>query len=170
MHQDEELPTLELTRPRHQDDDDICAEDIIYTTLPVNAQTAYEVFCDLEQTPEWIYAVRSVQVLAFDESGRPTKAAYLASYGRASAGYTVEYKFEDDNRIVTWATPGGTTTRVAGRAMFQPLTERSTMMHYQLEVNWPSGFGVSAGFYDEHPASAALNDFRDFITRRYVLC
>jgi len=174
MQANDEFITLETARPRIDDDDfDLDMDDdadIISTTLPVNAQSAYELFCEIERTPEWIGAIRSVQTLAFDDRGRPERAAFLASYGRASAGYTLDYRYDEDRRLVAWETPGDLSTRVSGRAHFVSLSDRACMMHYQLEMTWPEFFGLGHSFYGEHPASAALNDFRDFVTRKFVLC
>jgi len=170
----DELPTLEDTRPSYAREDadplDFDGADIITTTLPVNAQTCYELFCDVDRIPDWVSAVRSVQSLAFDDEGRPVKAAFLASVGRGSTGYTLEYRYFDQHRLVTWSTPKGTTARVAGRALFLPLGERASMMHYQLEVDWPPALGLGRSLYDGHPASASLNDFRDYVTRTFMLC
>lgn len=168
MYATDEMPTVEDERPRivgpEPDVLDFDGDDIISTTLPFNAQTCYELFCDVSRIPEWVSAVASVQTLAFDDDGRPTKAAFLASVGRASAGYTLEYRYDDRARLVSWRTPEGSMT-VAGRALFVPLTERASIMHYQLELDWPPSLGLGRGLYDGHPASASLNDFRDFVTR-----
>ena len=170
----DELPTLEDNRPamlqQEVDPLDFDGDDIITTTHPVNAQTCYELFCDIDRIPEWVSAVRSVQSLAFDDAGSPFKAAFLAIFGSASTGYTLEYDYYDQHRMVSWATPNGTLARIAGRALFVPLSDRAAMMHYQLEVDWPPSLGLGRSLYDGHPASASLNDFRDYVTRAFMLC
>ena len=174
MYLSDEMPTVEDSREQEQEARDFGAdlelfdENIISTTLPVNAQTCYELFCDVARIPEWVTTVRSVQVLAFDDEGRPARAAFLASLGRASAGYTLEYDYYETRRMVTWSTPSDMMTRIAGRALFLPLTDRATMMHYQLDADWPEALGLG-GMYDGHPASIALNDFRDFVSRTIML-
>ena len=123
MYLSDEMPTVEDSREQEQEARDFGAdlelfdENIISTTLPVNAQTCYELFCDVARIPEWVTTVRSVQVLAFDDEGRPARAAFLASLGRASAGIA---RAGDPrgrgapSRLVPIAGPPATTRGAAG--------------------------------------------------------
>ena len=141
--------------------------DILTTTLPVSADRAFELFCDLRRAPEWVSVVRSVQILAEDSRGYATRAAFLAVLERGSIGYTLQYRPNRKTLAVTWESEPGAAVIVRGRAEFSPLGPRAAMLHYQLQLDVPIGSLPAWGdpFFDGHAASAVIGDFRDFVSR-----
>lgn len=146
---------------------DLFEDRSLTATLPVSAQMAYEIFCDVEQIPQWVSVVRSVRVLAANSRGRAQKAAFLASMARASIGYTLEYQYVESERIVSWWTPDQPALKVGGRAQFDPLGDRACLMQYELYVNFPDGALPPWGdsYFDGHAPSVVLGDFRDYLSR-----
>lgn len=146
---------------------DLFEDRSLAAPLPVSAQMAYEVFCDLEQIPRWVSVVRSVRVLEANPRGRAKKAAFLASLARASVGYTLEYQYVESERIVSWWTPNQPALKVGGRAQFEPLGDRACLMHYELYLDLPEGALPPWGddYFDGHAPSTVLADFRDYLGR-----
>jgi uncharacterized membrane protein len=142
-------------------------EEMVSTTLPVPADEAYEVFCDVESSPRWVSVVSSVQVLERDAAGRTCRAAFLAQLEQATIGYTVTYAYDAARRRVTWDTVEGSPTVFAGRAEFVPLGDRACLIQYQLELVLPQDAlpRWEDPFFSGHAASVVMNDFRDYISR-----
>lgn len=162
---------LDPTEEMNIADIEALAERSLTATLPVNAQRAYEVFCDVEQIVQWVSVVTSVRVLEATPRGRAKRAAFIASLSRASVGYTLEYEYREPERVVAWWTPsmtvGGPAFRVGGRAQFDPLGERACLMHYELHLDIPEGALPPWGdsYFDGHAPSTVLADFRDYLSR-----
>ena len=141
------------------------------TTLQVNAQCAFNLFCDLWRVPEWVSIIRSVQVLSRDHLGYPTRAAFLADLERGAVGYTLHYQPRPRELTVTWDSDPSSSVIVRGRAHFAPLGERASMLHYELQLDLPAGSLPmwSDPFFEGHAASTVLGDFRDFVHRSVPL-
>jgi uncharacterized membrane protein len=136
--------------------------------FPRAAEDAYDLFCEVERTPEWLAVLRSAVVTRRDRKGRPRDVAFMARVEHGAVGYTCVYEFDDARRRVTWSTCEGAQIRVQGFAQFQALAPRSCMMSYLLDVDL-GGAGLP-GWADpvfaSHAASATLADFRDFAIRK----
>ncbi len=141
--------------------------EILTTTLPVSAERSFELFCDLRRAPEWVSVVRSVQVLAEDEYGYPVRVAFLSVLEGGTIGYTLCYRPNPEKLSVAWESEPGGSVIVRGRAEFSPLGPKASMLHYQLQLDVPSGTLPAWGdpFFDGHAASAVIGDFRDFVHR-----
>lgn len=135
-------------------------------TVPVGA---YEVFCDVEKIPRWVSVVRSVRILEVNPRGRALRAAFLANLSRASIGYTLQYRYDEAARSVSWWMPSQPEMRVGGRAKFDPLGQRACLVHYELLLDLPRGALPPWGdpYFDGHAPSTVLGDFRDYL-RRHV--
>lgn len=142
-------------------------DDVASTTLPVSAREAYEAFCDVESSPRWVSVAKSVKVLAWNPAGRPRRAAFLARLERATIGYTLHYRYDELERVVTWSTPPGASTVVTGEARFMPLGDKACLMQYALRLELPGGAlpPWEDPFFSGHAASVVMNDFRDFLIR-----
>lgn len=135
-------------------------------TLPIAAGRAYALMSQCERIPEWMAIVRSARTLSRYLDGRPECVAFIANLKRASMGYTLRYRYEDDKLRLSWSTAEGARTVVAGNAHFQALGPRACMLHYQIELNKHSSLPAwGDDMYNGHPASSVLSDFRDFVHR-----
>lgn len=135
------------------------------TSLSIPANEAYSLFCDLEAIPEWMPIIRSARVVARDREERPAAVAFLAELERATMGYTLHYRYSELQ--LEWSTARGASTRIHGRARFQPAGERSCLFHYQLAMEASSSLPAwGDSMYNGHPASAVVSDFRAFVDRK----
>jgi hypothetical protein len=141
--------------------------ELLSTTLPVSARTAFDLFCAVERTPEWVSVIRSTQVLERTPGGLPQRAAFLAILEQATIGYTLRYEYDPDpgQLRLSWTNDPGGGVAVTGCAQFSPLSHRTSLMHYQLNLRLRSLPAWGDPFYDGHAASTVLGDFRDFVNR-----
>ncbi len=152
----------ELDESLEQTDD---GGDWITTTLPVCALVGYEQFAAVDQTANWLPVVRSARVLSRSADGRPKRVSFMAQLERASIGYQLEYKFDDDALTVHFSTPPESNVTIAGWARFSPLGHYACMLEYQLTVNRAGLPMWQDPFYEGHAPSAVLYHFRDHIHR-----
>ena len=137
----------------------------VSTTLPVSAATAYEIFTDVVQTPRWLPVVQSAKVLERSVNGRPARVAFMGKLERGSLGYTLHYRYDDKNLLVSWQTPETSSVVLAGEARFMPLSPKACLMVYRLAIELPMTVGWSDPAYEGHPASAVVADFREHLKR-----
>jgi hypothetical protein len=148
---------------------DFGQSEVLSTSLPIDAATAYEAFCRAESIPSWLSVVQSVRVLSRTRSGRPARAAFVGRLQRGTIGYTLFYRYREAERAVSWGTAAGSMTLVAGRAQFIPLGERATLMQYQLAFDLPEDAlpDWSDPFLSGHTTSVVMNDFREYVIRTH---
>ena len=141
--------------------------ETLSTSLPVNARKAYDAFCDIESAPRWVSVVKSVRILSWNAAGRAKRAAFLARLQNGSIGYTLHYRYNEREKIISWGTAPGSMTLVAGRAQFIPLGDRATLMQYQLTLELPEDAlpPWEDPFFSGHATSVVMNDFREYVTR-----
>jgi hypothetical protein len=161
----DDLPTEERAY-RLLADARLGAAEMLSTSLPVNVRDAYDAFCDVEASPRWVSVVRSARVLSWTQSGRPKRAAFMARLQNGAIGYTLHYRYNERERIVSWGTAPESMTLVAGRAHFIPLGDRATLMQYQLALELPENAlpPWEDPFFSGHATSVVMNDFRDYVT------
>ncbi len=146
---------------------DLASAEVLSTSLPIPAASAYETFCDAEAIPSWLSVVQSVRVLARTDAGRPRRAAFVGRLQHGTIGYTLFYRYSEQDRAVSWGTDPGSQTLIAGRAQFIPLGERATLMQYQLALDLP-GEALppwADPFFGGHATSVVMNDFREYVLR-----
>jgi hypothetical protein len=143
--------------------------EVLSTSLPIDADTAYEAFCRAEAIPSWLSIVQSVRVLSRTGAGRPTRAAFLGRLQNGTIGYTLFYRYREAERAVWWGTAPGSMTLVAGRAQFIPLGEHATLMQYQLALDLPEDAlpDWSDPLLSGHTTSVVMNDFREYVIRMH---
>ncbi|HWM86581.1 MAG TPA: SRPBCC family protein [Kofleriaceae bacterium] len=141
--------------------------EVLSTSLPLDAAVAFEAFCDAEAIPRWLSVVQSVRVLSRTQSGRPQRVAFVGRLQNATIGYTLFYRYSEAERAVSWGTEPGSMTLVAGRAQFIPLGERATLMQYQLALELPAGAlpPWEDPLFSGHATSVVMNDFREYVIR-----
>jgi carbon monoxide dehydrogenase subunit G len=63
-----------------------------------------EVIVDFEAYPEWAEGIRSAEVKARDDEGRPTEVEFEFSAMGFDASYTLQYEYEGDDHGIRWIT------------------------------------------------------------------
>ena len=135
------------------------------TPIPRPARDCYELFCDVTRMPEWVAVLKSAVVEARNVSGRPGTVSFLASFTRATIGYTLLYRYNERELGVTWKNRNEG-LHIEGWAQFIPLGNNTTLLSYELTLDCRGVLADWADpFFQGHAASTVMNDFREFATR-----
>lgn len=132
-------------------------------TIEVSAapQYVYEVALDLEAYPEWIMAVKAVEVTEEDELGRPVRADFVADVLVKEINYTLVYSYELANGFSWTAEPGADIKAMEGSYEFNEIEGGGTEVLYALRVE--PGFAIP-GFLrrqgEKQLVSAALRGLK----------
>ncbi len=98
-------------------------------------QQVMDVIADLASYPEWSDGVKTVEVLAEYEDGRPADARFVVDAGAIKDTYSLEYDW-DDVRSVTWKlTEGQMLKGLDGTYALTDNGDGSTTVVYQLAVD-----------------------------------
>ena len=124
-------------------------------------QHVFEVALDLEAYPEWIMAVKSVEVTEEDDYGRPIKADFVADVLVKEIKYSLLYSYELDNGFSWTAEPGADIKAMDGSYEFNEIDGGATEVLYALRVD--PGFSIP-GFLrkqgEKQLVSAALRGLK----------
>lgn len=94
---------------------------------------------DLEAYPEWLTDVKHVEVLSHDDDGLPTASTMLVDVTIREVRYTLDYEYEDVERMSWVSRPGGDIKHIEGSYEFEP-DDDGTMVTYTLAIE--PGFPV----------------------------
>ena len=67
--------------------------------IEATATAVMREIADLESYPEWTGSVRSVEVLARNDDGRPSRATFVLDAGVVKDTYTLEYTWHGDDSV-----------------------------------------------------------------------
>lgn len=95
----------------------------------------FDVATDFERYPEWVAALKSVEVRERDADGRGTKVTFRAGAFGRSVSYTLAYDYGEAPRRLSWKqTSGDLTARIDGSYEFEDLGDK-TDITYDLAVD-----------------------------------
>ena len=124
-------------------------------------QHVFEVALDLEAYPDWIRAVKSVEVTEEDEYGRPLRAEFTADVLIKEIEYSLLYSYELNNGFSWTAEPGPDINAMEGSYEFNEIDGGGTEVLYALRVD--PGFAIP-GFLrkqsEKQLVSAALRGLK----------
>ncbi|MDH3425643.1 MAG: SRPBCC family protein [Acidimicrobiia bacterium] len=125
-----------------------------------SAERLFEVASDLEAYPEWATAVKEVEVLATDESGRVTQARFVVAALIREISYVLNYTYEPP-RSITWrAEPGDDIKAMEGSYRFEDV-DGGTEVMYALAVEPAFKVpGFLRGQAERQIVSTALRELR----------
>ena len=103
--------------------------------VSADPQHVCEVALDLESYPEWVTAVRSVEILEEDDEGRPKRVSFSAAAMVREIEYTLVYSYEADDGFTWVAEPGADIRALEGSYKFHPLESGGTKVLYALRVD-----------------------------------
>jgi uncharacterized membrane protein len=99
------------------------------------ADRCYDVAVDFESYPEWAKDVKSAVVLEEDGEGRGTKVEFRAAALGRSIRYVLEYDYTKAPDAFSWHfVEGDMLRRLDGTYRFEPESDGSTRVHYDLTV------------------------------------
>jgi ribosome-associated toxin RatA of RatAB toxin-antitoxin module len=84
--------------------------------------------------PEWVANMEEAKVLERDRAGRGSKVAFKVRTPLLTASYTLAYRYEPDDRGMSWTYVEGSLQDLAGSYTLEPLDDGGTRVTYRLEV------------------------------------
>jgi uncharacterized membrane protein len=102
--------------------------------IPASRDYIFEVLSDLELYPEWITAMREVEILELDEDNRPKRARFLVDAMIKEIAYDLDYVHEPPVRMSWTAVPGADIRQMVGSYELIELEGGDTDVVYALMV------------------------------------
>ncbi len=102
--------------------------------IPASPEFIFEVLADLELYPEWITAMREVEVLERDGDNRPKRARFLVDAMIKEIAYDLDYEHEPPVRMSWTAVPGEDIKQMVGSYELTELDNGETDVVYALMV------------------------------------
>jgi uncharacterized membrane protein len=96
----------------------------------------FAVLADLPTYPEWITAMRTVEVTSEFEGGLAERARFEVDAMVKVISYELEYEYEVPSRISWTALPGDDITEMEGSYDLHQLEDGSTEVVYALKVDY----------------------------------
>jgi uncharacterized membrane protein len=104
--------------------------------IPAPAEAIFDVLADLERYPEWITAMRSVDVLERDADGLPVRVSFEVDAMVKVISYVLTYEFKRP-RLMSWvAEPGEDIVEMIGSYELSDLEAGGTDVVYALKVDY----------------------------------
>lgn len=89
----------------------------------------------LESYPEWTGSVRSVEVLARDDEGRPSRASFVLDAGVVKDTYTLQYTWHGDESVSWTLVEAQMLTAMDGSYRLSHQGEAETVVEYVLTLD-----------------------------------
>jgi uncharacterized membrane protein len=99
-------------------------------------EDVFAVLADLPSYPEWITAMRLVEVLEQSDDGLVRRARFEVDAMVKVIGYELEYDYEPPHRISWTAVPGEDITDMVGSYELSELDDGGTEVVYALRVEY----------------------------------
>lgn len=94
---------------------------VVSTSVCATPEQCAAVVSDLGSYPEWAQGVTGVEILGFDDQGRPSRAEFKAEAMGRTTRYALDYDYADVPHSVRWAlVDGDLTRRIDGSYTFEP--------------------------------------------------
>jgi ribosome-associated toxin RatA of RatAB toxin-antitoxin module len=104
-------------------------------SLVIEAEPAlcFDEITDYETFPEWQAAVKEVEVLSRDASGRGLDVRFVIDAKVRVVSYTLRYSYEQPH-LVTWEYVDGDVKSVDGEFVFEEQGDGKTLATYSLDI------------------------------------
>jgi hypothetical protein len=137
----------------------------VVTARPVGqALRCYELFCDADLIPNWLWVVGKAVVQERDDRGRALQVDFIGSLERASIAYTLAYSYDDQQREVQWHRVGGGVRNLAGSARFESEQDERCRLVYTLTSELSENLPAWADeLYRQRPAETVVIDFCEWL-------
>ncbi|MEM1334080.1 MAG: SRPBCC family protein [Actinomycetota bacterium] len=104
--------------------------------IDASLDDVWNVALDLERYPEWARDIKAVTIHSRDDDGRPSEVEYRASALGRSTHYTLQYRYDDEPRLLGWSMIRGDIQRsIDGAFTFRPTTDGRTEVRYDLAID-----------------------------------
>jgi uncharacterized membrane protein len=102
--------------------------------IPASPEFIFEVLSDLESYPEWITAMREVEIVERDTDGRPGRVHFQVDGMIKEISYDLDYEYEPPVRMSWTAVPGADIREMVGSYELTELEGGTTDVVYALMV------------------------------------
>lgn len=102
--------------------------------IPAAPEFIFDVLSDLESYPEWISAMRRVEILERDGDGRPRRVHFMVEAMIKVITYDLEYEYEPPSKMSWTAVPGADISQMVGSYELKGLDGDRTDVVYALMV------------------------------------
>ena len=102
--------------------------------IPASPEFIFEVLSDLESYPEWITAMRHVEILEQDGDGHPRRVHFVVDAMIKVIAYDLDYTYEPPQRMSWTAVPGEDIREMVGSYQLTELEGGGTDVVYALMV------------------------------------
>ena len=102
--------------------------------IPASPEFIYEVLFDLESYPEWITAMREVEILERDGDGQPSRVHFRVDGMIKEISYDLDYEYDPPSRMSWTAVPGEDIREMVGSYELTELEGGTTDVVYSLMV------------------------------------
>jgi ribosome-associated toxin RatA of RatAB toxin-antitoxin module len=105
-------------------------------SLSIAAEPAvcFDAITDCETFPQWQAAVKDVEVISRDDSGRGLDVRFQIDAKVRQVEYTLRYSYEPPH-LITWDYVDGDVKSVDGEFSFEDQADGSTLATYSLEID-----------------------------------
>ena len=133
--------------------------------IAASPQACFDALTDFERLPEWQGAVRDVEVLERDASGRGSIVEYVVDARLKTVRYRLRQIYEPPRRLASEYL-GGDFREFCGEWRFEPIGERRTRAELDLRID-PGRFvpGVLRTAIAEAVMRRALRDLKAYVER-----
>jgi uncharacterized membrane protein len=105
-------------------------------TIDATPDAVWSVAVDLMRYPEWARDIKDVKIHQTDHEGRPSEVEFRASALGRSTHYTLQYRYDDDPRLLGWSMIRGDIQRsIDGAFTFIPTADGKTEVRYDLAID-----------------------------------
>ena len=102
--------------------------------IPSSPDFIFEVLSDLESYPDWITAMRQVEILELDDDEQPRRVHFVVDAMIKEITYDLDYEYEPPHRISWTAVPGEDIRQMVGSYELTELDGGGTDVVYALMV------------------------------------
>ena len=123
-------------------------------------RACFDAITDYDSFPDWHRAVKDVEVLSRDESGRGKEVAFEIDAKLRTVRYTLDYSYEEPH-LVSWDYVDGDPRDVDGELVLEDGGDGMTLATYSLRIDpgvWLPGPVVS--LLNEQVMQGALVDIK----------
>jgi ribosome-associated toxin RatA of RatAB toxin-antitoxin module len=104
--------------------------------IPASAGEIFAVLVDLERYPEWISAMRKVEVLERDPDGLPSRVQFEVDAMVKVISYVLDYSYESPHKMEWVAEPSDDIREMIGSYELYDLDGGGTDVVYALRVDY----------------------------------
>jgi len=132
-------------------------------SIAASPEKVAEVICDFASYPQWVSALKSVEVLEEYEDGYASQVRFVLDAGPVSDEYVLQYEYAEDISRIEWhlVNPSKIQKRQDGSYDIAAAADGSSTVTYSLSVDLSMGmFGMFRSKAEKMIMDSALRDLK----------